>query len=94
MTHADSLYARTLAALQDATVCPACTTPLRAGRCPACGLDVSGPDGLLVWQDSQAAVRALVAREHRIAAVRAAQVARPVPAAPAAARPVAPAAVA
>ncbi|KSW21562.1 hypothetical protein ATM99_14040 [Cellulomonas sp. B6] len=72
----DTLYARTLAALQDATVCPACTTPLRSGRCPACGLDVSGPDGLLVWQDSQAAVRALQAREHRIATVRAAQAAR------------------
>ncbi|MFC0646594.1 SCO7613 C-terminal domain-containing membrane protein [Cellulomonas phragmiteti] len=69
----DTLYTRTLRALQDVTACPACTATLRAGRCGACGLDVSGPDGVLVWQDSQAVVRALTTRQQRVAAMRAAQ---------------------
>ena len=69
----ETLYARTLRALQDASACPACTRPLHAGCCTACGLDVSGPAGLLVWQDSQAVVRALAARQERVAALRASQ---------------------
>ncbi|MBF0689313.1 MAG: hypothetical protein IR158_16300 [Cellulomonas sp.] len=73
--HPDSLYTRTLRALQDTSVCPACTAALRGGRCAACGLDVSGPDGVLVWQDSQVVVRALSARQDRVAAMRAAQTA-------------------
>jgi|GEM_PF-409806 len=70
----DTLYARTLRALQDVTLCPACTTTLRAGRCAACGLDVSGPEGALVWRDSQEVVRALAARQDRVAALRSTQV--------------------
>ncbi|MCC2313164.1 SCO7613 C-terminal domain-containing membrane protein [Cellulomonas xiejunii] len=73
--HPDTLYTRTLRALQDTTACPACTATLRAGRCAACGLDVSGPDGALVWRDSQAVVRALTARQDRVAALRAVQTA-------------------
>ena len=75
--HPDTLYTRTLRALQDTTACPACTATLRGGRCAACGLDVSGPDGALVWQDSQVVVRALTARQDRVAAMRAAQTRAP-----------------
>lgn len=71
----ETLYTRTLRALQDTSACPACTTALAGARCPACGLDVSGPDGSLVWRDSQAVVRAMVARQTRIEALRAAQAA-------------------
>ncbi|MBO0925631.1 hypothetical protein J1G44_14220 [Cellulomonas sp. zg-ZUI199] len=69
----ETLYGRVLRALQDPTLCPGCAATLSAGRCGACALDVSGPDGTLVWQDSQAVVRALRARQDRVAALRAAQ---------------------
>jgi len=69
----ETLYGRVLRALQDPTLCPACAAPLSAGRCGGCALDVSGPDGALVWRDSQAVVHALRARQDRVEALRAAQ---------------------
>lgn len=69
----ETLYARTLRALRDTTACPACAAVLRGGRCPACGLDVSGPEGAHVWADSQRVADVLAARQERVEALRAGQ---------------------
>ncbi|MFS0705641.1 hypothetical protein AB6N23_14085, partial [Cellulomonas sp. 179-A 9B4 NHS] len=66
----DTVHARSLRALLDATRCPACAATLPGPRCAGCGLDVSTPEAALLWQDSVAAADALRRREERIAAMR------------------------
>lgn len=50
--------------LLDATTCPACGEDrLSDGRCPQCGADLRGADGLRIWQASTQAAAALRTRE-------------------------------
>ncbi|MGW8483268.1 SCO7613 C-terminal domain-containing membrane protein [Microbacterium sp. NPDC055903] len=50
--------------LLDVEICPACSAArLHEGRCPACGADLSGDEGIGVWRASEEAARMLRARD-------------------------------
>lgn len=59
--------------LTDFTRCPACATPLTATRCPRCGLELGGADGVRLAAASRAAARALADRRDVVDEVRARQ---------------------
>ena len=49
--------------LTDASRCPSCTAVLSGNHCGTCGVDLSGPDGVQIWQLSVRAARTLTDRE-------------------------------
>lgn len=56
---------RAVAHLLDAGTCPVCAAGrLESGRCPRCGVDLTGRTGIDLWNASVEAARALRNREH------------------------------
>ncbi|HWU29049.1 MAG TPA: hypothetical protein VN041_08155, partial [Microbacterium sp.] len=56
--------------LNDARLCPLCEmSHLVQGRCAYCGADLSGPQGVALWNASTVAAESLRAREALLATV-------------------------
>ena len=67
-------------ALTDATRCPSCGARLSSARCGHCGVDLSGPVGIDLWQLSQQVAALLGRRDGLLRQLRDAARATPVPA--------------